>query len=176
MRWKLFLLIMIRMSVGTAQSIPDLKPLRYNEDYFFLKNDTSTTWYKRFKYLPLAAKPGTYVSFGGEVRYQYFKIENEDWGDSPRDRDGYILSRFLLHADLHASKYIRTFIQLQGSGANSRENASPVDENPLDVHLAFIDIYLGKVMLRAGRQELSYGSQRLISVRELPNNRQHLMV
>lgn len=127
-------------SVGTAQPIPGLKPLRYNEDYYFLKSDTNASWYKRIKYLPLA-KPQTYLSVRGEVRYQYFKAGGEDWGDSPRDSDGYILSRFLLHADLHVTKYMRTFIQWQGSGANSRENASAVDENPLDVHQAFPSTY-----------------------------------
>lgn len=172
LRCNFFVLMLFRVSVITAQTIPDVKPLRYNEDYSFLKDDTSVTWYKRFKYLPVVPASGTYMSFGGEVRYQYFKIENEDWGDSPDDSDGYILSRFLLHADLHVTHYIRTFVQWQGSGANGRLNASAVDENPLDLHQAFIDVDLRPIKFRVGRQELSYGSQRLISVRELPNNRQ----
>jgi hypothetical protein len=172
MRWIFFIIVLVKGSVIMAQSLPDLKPLRYNEDYTFLEKDSSRTWYKRFKYLPVIPSRKTYLSFGGEVRYQYFNVENEDWGDAPDDGDGYILSRFLLHADVHVSDHVRTFIQWQGSGANGRNNASAVDENPLDIHQAFVDITFRKLKFRAGRQELSYGSQRLVSVRELPNNRQ----
>ena len=112
---------------------------------------------------------------GGEVRYQYFNIRNEDWGDAPKDGDGYLFSRFLAHADLHAGKNFRLFAQLQGSMANGKASGtSAVDENPLDLHQAFFDLNTNSknAILRVGRQELSYGSQRLISVRELPNNRQ----
>jgi hypothetical protein len=51
-----------------------------------------------------------------------------------------------------------------------------VDDNPLELHQAFADItiYLppkAKLTTRIGRQEFLYGSQRLISVRDGPNNR-----
>lgn len=127
------------------------------------------------KYHSLSKNGNNYYSFGGEVRYQYFYIKNEDWGVAPEDKDGFVLSRFLLHADFHVNKNFRFFVQLQGSGANGKESgASPVDENPLDLHQAFFDVATKsrKITLRVGRQEFFYGSQRLISVRELPNNRQ----
>lgn len=61
--------------------------------------------------------------------------------------------------------------------ANGKTSTSPVDEDPLDLHQAFVDYSTGlnqktKVLFRLGRQELSYGSQRLIAVRDGPNNRQ----
>lgn len=115
----------------------------------------------------------TYISFGGDVRYQYFLFKNEEWGAAPADRDGYILMRYLGHADLHMGKHFRTFVQLQSSLAGGKEKPpSPVDENQLDLHQAFIDLKLKKFTLRIGRQEFSFGSQRLVSVREGPNNRQ----
>ncbi len=160
-----------------AQTLPAFRPMRYDERYGFLKNDTVRNTYERIKYSPLSASGDTYLSFGGEVRYQYFGIRHEDWGESPDIQDGYILSRFLAHADFHAGDHFRTFIQLQGSMAGSKASTSVVEENPLDLHQAFFDLATGKtamgqITLRAGRQELSYGSQRLIGVRELPNNRQ----
>ena len=154
------------------------KPLRYEEDYSVLKNDSNSNWYKKTKFYPLSKTSNTYLSFGGEVRYQYFYFKNEDWGESPKDRDGYILTRYLAHADLHAGKYFRSFIQLQSSLANGKvTNPSGVDENQLDLHQAFIDITVPlatkqKLIMRLGRQELSYGSQRLVAVRDGPNNRQ----
>jgi hypothetical protein len=162
-----------------AQTSQTFKPLRYDEDYASLKKDSSLNWYKKTKYSPLSKNGKTYVSFGGEIRYQYFYFKNEDWGESPKDKDGYILTRYLTHADSHFGKYLRSFIQLQSSLANGKvARTSGVDENQLDLHQAFIDITLPVVskqqhlLLRFGRQEFSYGSQRLVALRDGPNNRQ----
>lgn len=160
---------------ATSQQFPAFRPLRYDEDYTILKNDTNRSFYRTIKYQPLSKNGNTYLSIGGEVRYQYFNSRNEDWGDAPNDKDGYLYSRFLAHGDLHAGKNFRLFTQLQASMANGKESGtSAVDENPLDLHQAFFDINTNSknAILRVGRQEFSYGSQRLISVRELPNNRQ----
>jgi hypothetical protein len=176
-RMRILAVIVCLVEYVHAQTLPAFKPMRYDERYGFLKNDTARNTYERIKYSPLSANGNTYLSFGGEVRYQYFGIRHEDWGESPDAQDGYILSRFLAHADFHAGKHFRTFIQLQGSMAGSKASASVVEENPLDLHQAFFDVTTGEtaagqITLRAGRQEFSYGSQRLIGVRELPNNRQ----
>src|ERR1044072_7001138 len=141
------------------------------------QSDTTHDWYKSIKFIPLSANGNTYLSFGGDFRYQYFYFKNEDFGDEPKDKDGYMLNRLLVHGDLHIGNSFRTFVQLQSSGAGGRPNASPVDDNPLELHQAFVDLSNRstaplRLTLRAGRQELSYGSQRLVSVREGPNNRQ----
>lgn len=160
-----------------AQETP-FKQLRYDENYSYLAKDTSVNWYHQLKFNPVSANKTTYFSFGGEVRYQYFHYKNQDWGEAPVDKDGFILTRYLGHVDFHAGKHFRTFVQLQSSLANGEaETPSPVDQNPLDLHQAFIDLStpLSKsqtLTLRLGRQELSYGSQRLVAVREAPNNRQ----
>ncbi len=161
-----------------AQELPAFKALRYEEDYGFLRADSSRTWYEKLKYTPLSPRGASYVSLGGEVRYQYFHFRNEDWGEQPQDRDGYVLTRYLAHADLRTGRHLRAFVQLQSSMANGRASVpSPVEENPLDLHQAFVEVSpaagrRGQFTLRLGRQELRYGSQRLVSVRELPNNRQ----
>lgn len=160
-----------------AQEFPGFKPLRYDENYAFLKNDSTSNWYKTIKYQPLSQSGTAFISLGGDIRYQYFYIDNETWGDDPKDHDGYILGRYLFHADLHSGTHFRAFVQVQGSTADGRIDPSPVEQNPLDLHQVFIDIKFAnnqttKYLFRLGRQELSYGSQRLISVREGPNNRQ----
>lgn len=165
------------LSTANAQQLPSFKPLRYEEDYRILNNDSSANWYTKAKYSPLSADGHTYLSFGGEVRLQYFYARNDGWGDEPEDKDGYVLSRYLLHTDLHVGRHFRTFIQVQSSMANSKTAASPVDEDPLDLHQAFVDYSTTlnpktKLLFRLGRQELSYGSQRLVAVRDGPNNRQ----
>ena len=175
----IFLLIMTAcLKVAMAHSFPDFKPLRYDEDYSFLNKDSSNeNWYKKTKYSPLSKNGNTYLTFGGEARLQYFRVKNESWGDETPDSDGYVLVRYLVHSDLHVTKYFRAFVQLQGSMINGKASTSPVDEDPLDLHQAFVDFNANpeaqtKVMFRLGRQELSYGSQRLIAVRDGPNNRQ----
>lgn len=168
----LFLFFLLHLfRAGVSQSLPDFKSLRYDEDYSFFDQDSSRTFYQKLKFSPLSKTNQVYNSFGGEIRYQYFNIKNEDWGDAPIDRDGYLLSRFLFHADLHLSKSLRLFTQFQGSGANGKIMTRTIDENPLDLHQFFLDVRLGGIVIRVGRQELSYGSQRLVSVREGPNSR-----
>ena len=174
----LILQILFFVKPGMAQEQPVFKLLRYDEDYSYLKNDSSKSyWYKRTKFQPISKNKNTYFSFGGDYRYQYFYFKNEGWGTEPEDKDGYLLSRFLGHADFHTGKHFRTFVQLQSSLANGKINSSPVDENQLELHQLFVDGIIPmsdqkKITLRIGRQELSYGSQRLVSVREGPNNRQ----
>jgi hypothetical protein len=160
-----------------AQEVP-FKQLRYDENYTYLAQDTSVNWYHKLKFNPVSRDKTAYFSFGGEVRYQYFYFKNQDWGEAPQDQDGFILSRYLGHVDFHVGKHFRTFVQLQSSMASGLvETPSPVDQNPLDLHQAFLEYATQfnnkqNITVRVGRQELSYGSQRLVAVREAPNNRQ----
>lgn len=177
MKKAIFLFLLFFTSVCLAQE-NSFKSLRYEEDYKNLSADSVVDWYDQLKFMPVSADKAVYLSIGGEVRTQYFYFRNQDWGESPADKDGFLLTRYLGHADFHLSKHFRTFIQLQSSLAGGMEETpSPVDQNVLDLHQAFADFdtnigKASKLTIRLGRQELSYGSQRLISVREAPNNRQ----
>lgn len=160
-----------------SQAVIPVKSLRYDEDYSFLENDSLRNFYPKIKFIPLSTDKKTFISYGGEMRFQYFYSKNEEWRDHPQDPDGFVLTRWLKHFDFHLGKYFRTFGQLQSSLANSRIHPTLVENNPLDVHQLFVDINpvvteTSKLTLRIGRQELLYGSQRIISVREGPNNRQ----
>ncbi|MDF2189095.1 alginate export family protein [Paraflavitalea sp. CAU 1676] len=177
MKYLLAILLSASLFITHAQTVPAFKPLRYEEDYSRLQNDSARGWYERTKYSPLNKSGNTYVSLGGEARFQYFHFTNEDWGEAPKDKDGYVLARYLLHADLHTGHHFRAFLQLQSSLVNGKLSTSPVEENPLEVHQAFADAALmsnstRKLIIRIGRQELLYGIQRIIAVRDGPNNRQ----
>ncbi|HEY3307160.1 MAG TPA: alginate export family protein [Desulfuromonadaceae bacterium] len=137
-----------------------------------------TDVWDRSKYLPLNRTGNWFLSLGGEARerYEYFNYFN--WGAGPQDRGGYFLQRYFLHGDLHLGDNVRFFSQFQSSLENGRTGGPrPSDRDELDLHQAFLDLKLGlgegaSITLRSGRQELAYGSQRLISVREGPNVRQ----
>jgi hypothetical protein len=177
MRYFIYIMMLFHFSSVFSQTITSFKPLRYDEDYSFLKYKTTINWYNKTKFTPFTTDKKTYLSLGGEIRYQYFYVKNETWGDDKQDSDGYILTRCLVHADFHVGNRFRTFIQLQSSLANSRPAPSAVDNNPLEVHQAFADYSISslvkkKLIFRLGRQEMLYGAQRLVSVRDGPNNRQ----
>jgi hypothetical protein len=154
------------------------KLLRYDEDYSFLLDDSSNNWYNHLKFYPVSKDGKTYLSIGGELRYQYFWFKNQAWGADPPDPDGYILTRYLAQVDFHRSKWFRVFIQFQSSFANGETKPlTPVDENELDFHQGFMEFRWplqkqSEWIVRIGRQEFSYGSQRLVAVRDGPNNRQ----
>jgi hypothetical protein len=159
-----------------AQNFPSFKVLRYNEDYSNINTDSIPTGYTRMKHLKLW-RGNAYLSLGGSARYQFINVENEDWGETPESSDVYGLARHMLHVDFHAGSRWRTFVGFQSSLATEMHDVSPLDENPLELHQAFVDCNIvvyptSKLTLRLGRQELLYGSQRLVSVRNGPNNRQ----
>ena len=74
--------------------------------------------------------------------------------------------------------YVRFFGQFESSLEEGRAGGPrPTDEDRLEVNQVFADVVAGlgaseSLTLRVGRQELAYGSQRLVSVRESPNVRQ----
>jgi hypothetical protein len=173
---KQFLFFCLCSAQCFGQFAPTFKSLRYDENYSSLKTDTTTGFYPALKFRPLSKDANTYISFGGDVRFQYYHVINDEWGEQPDKNYGYVFSRYLGHADFHAGKHFRAFLELQSGMANAKASTSPADENPLDLHQAFFDISLSpekpnNLTFRIGRQELYYGSQRLISVREGPNNR-----
>ncbi|CAC9973166.1 alginate export family protein [Flavobacterium panici] len=172
--FRLLLLLGIIFSAN-AQQKPVFQKLRYDDDFKYLKADSTKNWYEKIKYIPLSKNDKYYASIGGEIREQYFYTVNDKWGDETTGGDGYLLSRYLLNADVHLGRF-RTFIEFQSSLANSKIDPSPVDENELDFHQVFLDVDFiqnknQQLTFRVGRQEIAYGSQRLVSVRERPNNR-----
>lgn len=158
-----------------AQELPPFKLLRYEEDYSLLANDSSRkSTLKRMKYVAFGDKR-VYLSVGGEIRYQFCGFWDEDWGRENVVRNLFLLQRYHLHADVHLAGQIRIFGQLRSGIENGRSGgARPIDEDKLNLHQLFADISVRsrKLTARLGRQEINYGTGRLLSVREGPNLRQ----
>ncbi len=117
------------------------------------------------------------LDVGGEARWRWEKFHNDLWGAIPDDENGALLSRYLLHGDLRVGPHLRFFGQLQSSHVQDKQTpVRAVDENLLDVHQAFGEFASewgedAAWRIRAGRQELHYGSGRLLTLREGPNVR-----
>jgi hypothetical protein len=129
------------------------------------------------KFIPLGADEQVFLSLGGEVRQRYEYTHDPLFGADPQDEAGVWLQRYTLHGDLNLGPHIRVFGQLSSALATGRAGGpSPVDENHLALQNAFVDLNLplgpdADLILRGGRQELRFGSGRLVDVREGPNVR-----
>lgn len=160
----------------TANTRPAFKSLRYDEDYRFLRRATAPGDYTDpIKFIPLSLGPKSFLSLGGELRERYEFFRHSFWGQGPQDPNGYLLQRYLLHADVVVNDTFRVFTQLKSGIETGRVGGPrPTDEDRLDLNQAFVDVkwpVAGKdsLTLRVGRQEMAFGSSRIISFREGPN-------
>jgi hypothetical protein len=153
------------------------KLLREDEDWSFLKDPKlREDFWDPIKYIPLRRSASDwYMTMGGEAREVWEQIGNDNWGESPYWNE-YLNERYMPYFDLHYGKHLRTFVELK-SGLNSFRQGGPrpIDEKRLDFQAAFLEVGTtfgqNSIHLRVGRQELEYGSGRLIDVREGPNVR-----
>jgi hypothetical protein len=150
--------------------------LRENEDWSFLSDSANRDdFWDPIKYIPLGSN-GSYVSLGGEVREVFEHVGNDNWGKQ-NYTNAFFLQRYMFNSDWHLGHWFRVFVQLKSGLEDFRAGgARPIDEKKLDFEAGFLEIgnERGKnwAILRLGRQELNYGSGRLVSIREGPNVRQ----
>jgi hypothetical protein len=163
-----------------GSNVPAYKLLRYDEDYSYLAAPARRSdFWDPLKYVPFSDHEGWYTSFGIQFRERFEYYNNANFGAIPGG-NGYLLQRYLLHGDFHFGPNIRFFGQFMSGFENGRIGGPrpEIDEDIFDGHQAFLDIvqHLGDdedktLTWRIGRQEMSYGSERLVSVREGVNLR-----
>lgn len=122
-----------------------------------------------FKHIDLTDDADVWLSIGGSARLRYEHFEN--FGFGPANDDGFLLTRVRLHGDLHVGENFRVFVE--GKSAFSTDRNLPgmqrtLDNDELALQQAFADLTLdgseaGTITLRAGRQQLLFGKQRLVS-------------
>lgn len=176
----------IFFSISLSAQPGPIKNLRYEDDFSYLKQDSSAKkGLDRLKFMPLSKKnQELHLSLGGELRQWYELRRNPNFGDLPPgtvdDDNGTLQHRFMLHGDLNLSKRFRLFGQLNNTLEFNNPNPliPEIIVDGLGVHQFFVDWRMGaesresKSILRLGRQEYSFGNELLISSREGPNNRQ----
>lgn len=146
------------------------KPLFYDNDFKYLEDPRSTESYfgDLWKRLPAGAMT---LDLGGEYR---LRQHNEHI--LLRDND-FLLQRTRLYANLEALEWLRFYAEAIDA-TSSYEDLPPraIEENRFDALNLFGDVRLwdgqrADIWLRGGRQELLYGSQRLISPLDWANTR-----
>jgi hypothetical protein len=165
-------LLLCLAAVGWAQcktQRPALLPLRYDEDWSLLANpDCKKEALDDLRYIPLGREKW-YLYIGGEIRYRYENYNNPGFGTDLESSGGYILQRYLLHADWHFGRQFRLFTQFQ-SGLEEGRHGGPrlTDKDIADLHQAFVDLSDSSqnFRLRIGRQEIEFGAGRIIGESE----------
>jgi len=156
---------------------PPFKKLRSDESYEYLRDPARRSdYFDPIKFIQLSTN-GDWLTLGGDIRERYEYYHNNLWGRGPQDDNGYLLQRYMVHADVHFDDFFRVFAQFKSGLENDRNGGPrPTDRDDFDLHQAFFDARVplsgrDSLTIRAGRQELAYGSSRLISIREEPNVR-----
>lgn len=125
---------------------------------------------------PLDTDTSWSFDVSGQVRERFESSQNPVFGLSEPTQADVFLHRAALAGDLHQGERFRALVEIVGGYVSGWTGSPPAtQDDPLDVLQAFIETSLplsrGKLVVRAGRQELTLGSSRLVSVRESPNIR-----
>jgi hypothetical protein len=164
----------------TCPNPPEFELLRQDEDYSYLRNDACKQHrWDALKYVRLGSNDDNFLTIGGEAREWYEGFRNALWGVGTQDNNGYLLQRLMVYGDFHVSRRVRFFAQLT-SAIEVGRNGGPrpiIDESKLWFTQSFADITLAtgsdekedSLVMRIGRQELLFGSGRLVDFREGPN-------
>ncbi|MDF0488507.1 alginate export family protein [Sphingomonas sp. H39-1-10] len=165
-----------------AWQAPTLTITRYDEHYDQLASSAARTdhWTEPFKYIPVG--DDAYLTTGIELRARNETYHNNLWGGGDAPDDSYLWLRAMPYADLHIGTGAigaRAFVQpILAYAIGVAPSAGPVDQTRTDVLQGFVDLRLGAqtnaidgagVTLRAGRQMLSLGTERLVGTRYGPN-------
>ena len=163
------------------------KPCFFDNDFSYKKAPHTHLFGEELKDMPLDSivpwdiAEDTRLSVGGEVRHRYMNENNRlraPFGNSGA-RSTYDLVRWRQYFDLKHSDWVRVYIEM--IDASSTGNDLPItgiDVNRWDLQNAFVDLKVLErddkpVWLRAGRQELLFGSQRLVSPLDWANTRRN---
>lgn len=161
---------------GKKDKAPRYKLFRATENYEYLKKQEENLYkegtFDPIKFIPLNKKESVYLSIGGEIRPRLEIFSNRFW--EGEEDDTFYSQRLVLHSNLVLGKHIRFFGELYHGYTSHEEEFVEFDE--LNVHQAFVEIKLsnqteGNVSLLFGRQELGFGTGRLVGFREGPNIR-----
>ena len=118
---------------------------------------------------PVRGQESVSAGLAAELRLRVESWSN--FGFRPDQDDVFLLGRLLLGADLHLRDHLRVYLQARSSLSTERDlpgGRRPIDADDLGLQNTFLDVMLpigadSRITARGGRQELSFGKQRLVS-------------
>jgi hypothetical protein len=160
-----------------SQQLPTFRGLRFDEDYTFLKNDSvEKNFHNKLKFISLNKNASLHLSIGGEIRQEFDALKmrigaSKDWA--------LIISTFsaIIFMQIYTLAITSDSSQFRSALENGRKDGPrPIDQDNLNMQNFFAEYSLmpsatQKLFVRFGRQEMFFGSQRLITLRDGPNLR-----
>lgn len=173
-----------KQAAAAAKKATDLKravatayaPVFYNNNFAYLSNPDYTDWYPGDHLKQIPIHDGWMVDLGGQYRARFQDEQNiRGLGLTGRD-DQFLLHRTRLFANAKYSDWFRFYGEYLDAESNYEQFAPRgIEVNRSEMLNLFADARLldngGQLWFRAGRQELLYGSERLISPLDWANTR-----
>ena len=158
------------------------KPCFFDNDFSYKKTPHTHLFGEECKDMPLDGilpwdlGEDTRLSVGGELRYRYMNEANRLRAPfvPPNGHSTYDLVRWRQYFDLKHSDWVRVYVEMIDASINHGElPQTGIDVNRWDLQNAFVDLKVLErddkpVWFRVGRQELQFGSQRLVSALDWP--------
>ena len=141
-------IIVFAMQASPASAQNKINILRYNDDFSQLKKDSSKEGLQKLKYISIGKK--NYISFGGELREQFQRYNNLNFGDVPQNfpaiTTNQLMHRLLIHTNIELGTNLRLFVQLNNTLRLFNDNPviPEIDENKLSLQQSFAEIKLNK--------------------------------
>lgn len=107
----------------------------------------------------------SWLRVGGEYRARFEGFNGLAFRDG--NDDAYLLNRVRINLNIQPASWLKFVFQGQDARVffNSRIANLPPYENPMDLRMGYVqigDVEKGPLSVRAGRQELDFGDQRLV--------------
>src|SRR6202171_5947572 len=168
--------------ISHAQAPTPRRPVytleRYDEDWLFLRDASKRTdLFDPIKWIPFGDRESWFLTLGGELRERFQDVRNPAFGLPFPVCSTDFFHRTFLFVDVHLGPHFRTFVEfVNGVSAGTTKKKSTFEQDSLDVLQGFADVTApagqsGNFTLRIGRQDMMFGSSRLVSLREAPNVR-----
>lgn len=108
---------------------------------------------------PAAAKS---FDLGVQIRLRGDATRDLDLAEESDDRDAWVLSRVRLFGTFRRGERLAAHVELQDSRSFGSEASATSNERNVDLHQGWLRIGDEKEFLRLGRQEITFGEQRLV--------------
>jgi len=117
------------------------------------------------------AKPER-IQVGGQIRFRAEVRQNGDLNSQLSDLRDFIGQRIRSHVRGKLSDTVETYVEVQDSRLWGQETSPTANDRLTDLHQGYLQVsdFLRRgLTLRAGRQELAYGSERLVGALDWDN-------
>ena len=152
------------------------KPLFYDNDFNYLCDPCYDQWWPGQNFKRIGLGDAAILDIGGQYRTRYQSEHNMRGLGLTGLSDDFLLHRTRVYGNLEVRQNFRAYVEYLDAVSNHEQfNPRPIEENRSDLLNAFADLLVfegeTEFWLRAGRQELLYGNQRLVSPLDWANTR-----